>query len=145
MQKYTERLRGLMRDSDISTVEELSEKININLDTLYKYFYGARLPSVENLVSLADFFGCSTDYILGLTDSVWCEVSDIRKPFIENYITLLNLNNTNNYKVCNDTGISRARVYYWQKGAVPQVQTLIVLAKYFDTSIDYLVGRSDRV
>lgn len=30
--------------------------------------YGKSLPSVENLVKIANYFNCSTDYLLGLTD-----------------------------------------------------------------------------
>lgn len=41
--------------------------------------YGKSLPSVENLVKIANYFNCSTDYLLGLTD----KKSDLKKEEIE--------------------------------------------------------------
>ena len=41
--------------------------------------YGKSLPSVENLVKIANYFNCSTDYLLGLTD----KKSNLKKDEIE--------------------------------------------------------------
>ena len=59
------------------------------------------------------------------------------------YEELLKENKTNNTKVSSSLGISRSRYYDWKKGVIPNISTLIELAKYFNVSVDYLVGRSD--
>lgn len=41
--------------------------------------YGKSLPSIENLVKIANYFNCSTDYLLGLTD----KKSNLKKDEIE--------------------------------------------------------------
>lgn len=43
-----------------------------------------------------------------------------------------------------DTGIEQALISKYETGKrVPPTETLIVLAEYFNVSIDYLVGRTD--
>ena len=43
-------------------------------------------------------------------------------------------------KVCN---VGQSTISMWKKGATPNVQTLMILADYFQVSIDYLLGRED--
>lgn len=48
-------------------------------------------------------------------------------------------------QVACDTGISiRAYKYYESGEQAPSVKVLVTLADYFDVSIDYLVGRTDK-
>ena len=43
-----------------------------------------------------------------------------------------------------DTGIEQALISKYETGKrVPPTETLILLAEYFNVSIDYLVGRTD--
>lgn len=47
--------------------------------------------------------------------------------------------------VCSAVGISIMAYYRYEKGErEPSMSTLIALADYFDVSLDYLVGRSDK-
>lgn len=42
-------------------------------------------------------------------------------------------------------GVKNFSIYSYEKGrACPEMKNLIILADYFDVSIDYLVGRTDR-
>ena len=42
-------------------------------------------------------------------------------------------------------GVKRYSVYTYEKGkAYPNAEGLITLAEYFDVSLDYLVGRTDK-
>lgn len=48
-------------------------------------------------------------------------------------------------KLANEIGISlRALKYYSSGEREPSMSTLIALADFFNVSIDYLVGRSDK-
>lgn len=48
------------------------------------------------------------------------------------------------YKMSKDTGISDRLIGYWKKGdKLPSAENLIIIAKYFSTSIDYLLGLND--
>ena len=44
-----------------------------------------------------------------------------------------------------EIGVKRYSVYTYEKGkAYPNAEGLIALAEYFDVSLDYLVGRTDK-
>lgn len=50
------------------TQEELAEKIGVSESTLRAWEKGEREPNVSSLRFLSGVFGCSSDYLLGLTD-----------------------------------------------------------------------------
>lgn len=46
--------------------------------------------------------------------------------------------------VAKELGVSRYAVYAYEKGkSAPSLDGLIMLADYFDVSVDYLLGRTD--
>lgn len=61
------RLKQLREEHKI-TQKELAEKINLTQSTIAHYEKGRKLPTIETLILLADFFKVSADYLLGLTD-----------------------------------------------------------------------------
>ncbi len=61
------RLRQLRIAKDL-TQEELASKLNIARGTLANWEVGRTTPDPETMQLLADFFGVSTDYLLGRTD-----------------------------------------------------------------------------
>lgn len=61
---FRERLRGLRRKAGISQ-QALSDQCGVAIHAIARYERGERGPSVKNLEVLADFFGVSTDYLLG--------------------------------------------------------------------------------
>lgn len=53
-------------------------------------------------------------------------------------------NNLTQTKLSIETGISQTGIAKWEKGSrTPSMECLIILAKYFCVSIDYLVGLVD--
>lgn len=55
--------RGIRRQREKCqlTQKEVSEKISISRAVISQYESGAKKPSVENLIALADCFRCSLD------------------------------------------------------------------------------------
>lgn len=49
------------------TKEEISKRLGITSKTYLAYVRGKTIPS-DVLVEMSKMFGCSTDYLLGLTD-----------------------------------------------------------------------------
>ena len=47
--------------------KSLSRALGITSRTYWNYLTGGPIPS-DKLVAMAQLFGCSTDYLLGLTD-----------------------------------------------------------------------------
>lgn len=49
--------------------EELAEKIGVSQKSISKYERGTRRPTYETLVSMANLFGVTVDYLLGSNES----------------------------------------------------------------------------
>ena len=64
---FQERLKALM-DSHGYGMKSLADKMNITSATLSRYLSGHRSPDLPYVVKLAEFFGVSVDWILGLND-----------------------------------------------------------------------------
>ncbi len=62
-----ERLYELRKARDI-TQQKIAVDLDIEQASISSYESGKYYPTVEVLVKLADYFGVSTDYLLGLTD-----------------------------------------------------------------------------
>lgn len=62
-----ERIRNLREDLDMSQ-QDLAKILNISQRTLSHYELGTRDIPLKMLIDLADYYQCSTDYILGRTD-----------------------------------------------------------------------------
>ncbi len=59
-----ERLK-LLRKSKRLTQDQLAEVLNIGIQSIKRYETGKQDASSTHLVLIADFFGVSTDYLLG--------------------------------------------------------------------------------
>ena len=66
------RLKDLREDSDL-TQSTLANYLHIKQNTYSQYENGQRQIPLELLVMLAEFYGTSLDYIVGLTD--------VKKPY----------------------------------------------------------------
>lgn len=62
-----ERIRNLREDLDMSQ-QDLAKILNISQRTLSHYELGTRDIPLKMLIDLADYYQCSTDYILERTD-----------------------------------------------------------------------------
>ena len=62
-----ERIREIRRENKLSQTE-FGEKLNVSQDTVSLWEKGKSVPSAEYLVAIAQTFGVSTDYILGLIE-----------------------------------------------------------------------------
>ena len=60
--------QSLVKDSKLS-LKEISEITGIGYSTLGNYNQGSRTPNAKNAQILADYFGVSIPYLLGLDDN----------------------------------------------------------------------------
>lgn len=63
------RIRELREDRDLLQ-KNLAEFLNCSQVTYSRYELGKRDIPTDVLISLANFFSTSTDYILGITDEI---------------------------------------------------------------------------
>ena len=67
MSKFAERLRSLRTERDV-TQKDLGELLGVKNFSIYTYEKGRSEPNIDGLISLADFFDVSIDYLVGRTD-----------------------------------------------------------------------------
>lgn len=58
-------LKSLRKSNGYSTMQEFCAAADISFSTYQNYESGKRVPTAEILVKLADFYGVTTDYLLG--------------------------------------------------------------------------------
>lgn len=64
---FRDRFVELLQSKDVSAYK-LSKESGIDEASISRWKKGAELPSVDNLIKLAAYFGCSVDYLLGISD-----------------------------------------------------------------------------
>lgn len=61
------RLKELREQRKLNQ-EGLALKLNVSQSTISAYEVGERVPDLETLIAIADFFNVSLDYLAGLSD-----------------------------------------------------------------------------
>lgn len=143
--EFIEILEELLDDEEIS-MKELSNRIGVHNSVLYLYRNNNVLPSVKTAVKIANYYDCSLNFLMGLEiREKMCDYNfdyDCSK-FYPRYSQLLKINDITHNALCDKISLNHSSLTLWKKGSVPNMDSLIKIAKYFDVSIDYLVGRSD--
>lgn len=63
---FAKRFRELVPDA--KTANELKDYLGITIQAINQYKQGTAYPKTENLIKIADYFGISVDFLLGITD-----------------------------------------------------------------------------
>ena len=143
MSIFVERLKEYMDDAGLNGIA-LAKALGCSRVTVSGLLNGAHTPSTKLLIKIVEYFNCSTDYILGLTDYPKREKFDNVKPFGQRLKLCLSLAGKTEYRLQTDLNISRSLTYRWLNGiAIPSIDSLKNLAKYFDCSVDFLLGREN--
>ena len=141
LSKLPERLKELMSEAEIST-HQLAKIINIDHSAISKFLAGDTLPSLATLVAIADYFRCTTDYLMGTSDILDERSFKQRPPFNEQLSYLLNYFHISKYKLEKITGLSEETVNRWHKGRYePSIESIAKLAEQLKCSTDFVIGR----
>lgn len=101
-------------------------------------------PKLVNLLRMSDYFQCSIDYLLGLTDDKHLTRTDMPSTFITRANELAAKNKVSKYRIAKECGFDKGNFSKWaSRDMLPQTQSLIAIADYFDCSVEYLLGLSD--
>lgn len=68
MDTFVVRLKQLRKDCNL-TQKQLAKEISISERNYQDYEYGKVFPSALSLISLANYFNVSIDYLVGRTDN----------------------------------------------------------------------------
>lgn len=51
------------------TAYQIAKNTGISQGTMNEYKNGKKMPTIQNLIKISDYIGCSIDYLLGRTDN----------------------------------------------------------------------------
>ncbi len=141
LSKLPIRLKELMQEKELNAAK-LAKDLKIEQSVISKFLKGQRLPSLATLVKLADYFNCTTDYLLGETDILDDRAFKQRPPFEEQLSFLLKYFNKTKYRLKFDAEVAEDTINNWHKGKYePNIENLLRLKKAFDCSLDFIIGR----
>ena len=81
---FATRLRGLLDMPDMNQ-SKLAEYIGVTRQAVSTYSLGTSLPDIEKFEKIAEYFGVSTEYLLGRTD---VRKADMTKQGVAEYLWL---------------------------------------------------------
>ena len=139
--EFRKNLKDLMNEKNLN-ITQLGKEIGLNPRTIRRW-YEDRFPKVNSVVKISDYFGCSCDFLFGMTEIF--EFQSSKKPvsFYSRYIELAEKKGFTDYRIAKICLIGRGTISKWKNGRVPDVYILLTLCKVFDCGFDYLLGRSD--
>lgn len=146
LSKFGENLDDLIKDNQLEPII-FAKQVQIDRSQIYKYLRKEILPSLPNLLAICDFFSCSVDYILGIALENPHMKYKKASPFYTRFQEILRENNLSRYKFLKDAEkrkfhFARQTVDDWYHGKrFPTVDNAVSLAKFFDCTLDYLLGR----
>lgn len=92
-----EILKALRKSKGFANMKDFCDAADISINTYQNYESGKRIPTADILIKLADFYGVTTDYLLGretgepeTLDKLEQEfnMSALEKEILDNYLAL---------------------------------------------------------
>ena len=141
MSKLSERIKEYLQELEINQLE-FSRRTGIQHSNISDFLNEKHTPSYKNFVKLLYEFNCSADYLLGISDIHTEETLYPVFEFSTRFREVLKINHVSQERLKRELNVSGSVLYKWLTGkSLPSIDYLIILAKYFHYSVDYLLGR----
>ena len=141
LSNFSERLKELMEEHDLRA-PALARIVHTDRTNITRYLRGERYPLLPTFLAMADYFACSADYLLGLTELAEPQQFMPAPPFAGRLRAVMQETKTTQYELEKELSLSGSVVYRWlHGGSLPTLPSLIRLAKHMECSVDYLLGR----
>ena len=129
---------------------KLSLCIKVDRKSVKLWMKGKNFPKYNALIRLANYFKVRVDYLIGLEDNI-CETTipcsvmkeeETQRRFYRYLTKYMSKENMTKYALSQKLEIDQKAVTNWfTKGSMPEVSTLIKLARLMDISMqELLVG-----
>ena len=142
---FSERICEFLHLKNL-TPKTLAQALNITHATILNFKNGKCFPSTKIFIQLADYFQCSCDYLLGLTDDYpdYYTYRPATAHFPSRFRGLLKNAGVSQYQLTKKYGVSGNLVYKWlNNNGYPSVANLIRLARILNQPVDYILGREE--
>ena len=91
---------------------------------------------------IANYFDCSTDFLIGLENETYQTNFKQCPPFYQRFNFILKHFKISRYKLGQLTNISESALYFYAKGQrEPSLQNLILICEKLNCTLDFLLGR----
>ena len=142
LSKLPERLKELMFDKGVN-VATLAQAVGVRTNAITRYLSGAHIPKFETFVAIINYFNCSADFFLGISDEPNYNRNYLPVPAFSGQLRQVLLDcKISQYALQKSTKISWANFHYWLNGLrLPYPDNLYKIANALNISVDYLLGR----
>ncbi len=141
LRKFNEILEELMFERSINS-KTLANELGMQASCITRYLKAEHCPTVRSIVLLADYFNCSTDFLLGFEDFNDTLTFKVCPPFSEQIKFLTKHFKTNASEFYDRVPVPKSRYYEWKSGKrLPTLENVIKIAQSFDCRIDFVLGR----
>jgi transcriptional regulator with XRE-family HTH domain len=142
----------LLREAKQKSQQEVCSALNIEQSTLANYENGKRVPKIEILIKIAEYYNCSVDFLLGIEKSGGDNYSDFildESEFSHEFKCrireLMKESNMTSEEFSTKTGLHPEDVdSYIYGNRMPSIEDLIKIAGALRVSTDYLLDVSRR-
>ena len=136
---FSKTLIELMTEKEVDS-KQLAFDLGVTQQTVNHWKANRHGIELAQLIKLCRYFGCSLEYLAGRTQNFTKPGNFAIQNFGTQLRAVMQSKNISSYTLRKETTVSGKHFYTWDRGASPKLSTLIELAKYFDCSIDELVG-----
>lgn len=132
MATFAQRFKELRLDQNC-TQDKLAETFFLNKSSISRYESGKQIPETPMLSEFASYFGVSLDYLMGRTD--------IKNDIGNRLRQLRTQSGLTQKEVAYRIGINNKTLSGYENNvSTPDPETLQMLAKFYNSSTDYLIS-----
>lgn len=134
------RIKQIREEAGL-TQTEFGELFGVVKQTVSSWENGISNPTAETLMDISVHFGVATDYLLGISDQRETSINTLGKLIKQ----LREGEDLTQKELADILLINRSTLAgYETDNKQPPYHVLVRLANYFDTTVDYLLGRPEK-
>ena len=143
IEKFSERLEELIREKGMDN-KTFAREVGVPESCISYFINSLRMPTITTLVKISDYFNCSADYVLGITENTNSSFK-VCPPFSERLQYLIEFYKYPSPKSFRkDLNLSKSRFNEWLKGTrVPSLDNIIKISEGLECSVDFVLGREN--
>lgn len=149
MATISDRIK-MLRTSAGLTQEEFGNIFGIVKSTVSLYESGKSNPNDQMKLKICNYFNVPLDYLIGISNVSEQQSDDFNNHLTSEgkchsaFIKLLGRRNMTIDDVVKTTGLEKDVLTSWCVNEIPSVKQLVLVADCLNTSVDYLLGRSNQ-
>jgi len=139
----------MLRTTSGMTQEEFGKVFGIVKSTVSLYESGKSCPNDQIKLRICEYFNVPLDFLIGISNVSTYNTDGFNNGMISDgrcrsaFIDLMNIRKLTLEEMTKETGIELVVLENWFLKEVPTLQQLVLVADALQTSVDYLLGRTD--